>query len=352
MSRKTKSKVNSRKEREVFENCEKDLDLDHRRTSRTGTIISIFAVLCTVFGILWKFTIKSYTIIPQFKLTYYWVTIGFLLAVSIAVVIIKDIILFIVADLQRYNLRKQNYKEFDEKSDDLFNALVDDFVSYLKVILTYMLSLIIMDAILCDDKSRWIYIVIIIEILVCMLVIIWFFREKITKEKITAAVKKYLKKIGVLLVFMLFCFEIAVIIAFQKQATINCTFGTNGEIELCNSSGIFNYGLNIEIYDEESRVYEKNIKIQDKDIPNLLRSREEVYKENIGEKNNRGYIWDKELLNWKYVLDLKDLNIDDEKVYYIEITVNYDGNYYEIKNEFYKNSNTYLFCTEKSTKTY
>ena len=129
---------------------------------------------------------------------------------------------------------------------------------------------------------------------------------------------------------------------------------------LQNSSGEFEYNMQIEIYDSEGVIYKDNMEISDEDIPNLLRSREEVYDMSANAKGKNeekdiNVIPEKEQLYWKYIIDLNDemdKELDEGRMYQIVITVDRDKKSYEVVNQFYKVNDKYVFCTENITKTY
>ena len=47
-----------------------------------------------------------------------------------------------------------------------------------------------------------------------------------------------------------------------------------------------------------------------------------------------------------------DKKLDEGRMYYIVITVDRDKKSYEVVNQFYKENDQYVFCTENITKTY
>lgn len=337
----------------------KDNDEEQRRSTRLGALLAIVAAVWAICNFSWKYLEKTLLVVPQGVL-FWWLGIGFSIIIAIALIILIYIFGFIATDLQRYNLKNPDYKSYDEKSDIKFHSLVDNTILYLQILCVYMASSLIIGAICSDGLEKLEYIVIIILFSIIFLMLLYMYRKELTKDKVWKTLKKYGCKFAILALVSFLCLVFVAIVVYPKTATINVLFESDGQIMLQNSSGEFEYNMQIEIYDSEGVVYKKDIEISDEDIPNLLRSREEVYDmsantKDKNEKRDNNVIPGKEQLYWKYIIDLnddKDKKLEEGKTYYIVITVDHDKKSFEVVNQFYKVNDKYVFCMGNITKTY
>ena len=356
--KKQDTKTNYPEVQETMVHC-KNNDEEQRRSTRLGALLIIVAAVWAICNFSWKLLEKTFSVVPQ-GILFWWLAIGFSIVVAVALFILFYIICFIATDLQRYNLKNHDYKSYDEKSDNRFKSLVDNTIIYLQILCFYMASSLIIEAICSDGRDKLEYIVIIILFSIMFLVLLYMYRKEMTKDKVWKALKKYGCKFIILAFVSSLCLVSVINIVYPKTATINVLFESDGKIVLQNSSGEFKYNIEIEIGSVEGVVYKKNIELLNEDIPNLLRSREEVYgidannKDKI-EKNDNGVIHGKEQLYWKYFFDLNndmDKKLDEGRMYHIVITVGRDKKSYEVANQFYKENDQYVFCTEEITNTY
>lgn len=335
----------------------KDNDEEQRRSTRLGALLEIVAFGYTICNISWKCLKKMFFAVPQTGILFLWLRIGFSIIFAIELIVFCYIVWYIITDLQRYNLKNSNYKLFDKRSDDRYQSLVDNTIVYLQMLCVYMTSSLVINAKYSNGWEKLEYIAIIILFSIMFLMLLYMCRGEITKEKVWNTLKKYSCKFVILAFVSSLCL---VFVINTKTATINVLFETDGQIVLQNSSWEFEYNMQIEIYDSKGVVYKDNIEISDEDIPNLLRSREEVYDmsantKDKNEKKDNNVIPEKEQLYWKYIIDLnddKDKKLEEGKTYYLVITVDHDKKSYEIVNQFYKVNDQYVFCTENITKTY
>lgn len=338
----------------------KDNDEEQRRSTRIAVLLVIVAAVWTICNFFWKLLKKTILVVPQTGILFWWIAGGFSIIAAIAFIILIYILCFIATDLQRYNLKNPDYKSYDEKSDIKFQSLVDNTILYLQILCVYMASSLVIDAICSDGWEKLEYIAIIILFSIMFLMLLYMYRKELKKDKMWKAFKKYGCKFAILALVSFLCLVFVANVVYPKTATINVLFESDGQIMLQNSSGEFEYNMQIEIYDSEGVVYKKNIEILDEDIPNLLRSREEVYDmsantKDKNEKRDNNVIPGKEQLYWKYIMDLndnRDKKLEEGKTYYIIITVDHDKKSYEVANQFYKVNDKYVFCTENITKTY
>ena len=298
----------------------KDNDEEQRRSTRLGALLEIVAFGYTICNISWKCLKKMFFAVPQTGILFLWLRIGFSIIFAI------ELIVFC-------------------------------YIVYLQMLCVYMTSSLVINAKYSNGWEKLEYIAIIILFSIMFLMLLYMCRGEITKEKVWNTLKKYSCKFVILAFVSSLCL---VFVINTKTATINVLFETDGQIVLQNSSWEFEYNMQIEIYDSKGVVYKDNIEISDEDIPNLLRSREEVYDmsantKDKNEKKDNNVIPEKEQLYWKYIIDLnddKDKKLEEGKTYYLVITVDHDKKSYEIVNQFYKVNDQYVFCTENITKTY
>ncbi len=338
----------------------KDNDEEQRRSTRLGALLAIVAAVWALCNFSWKLLAKTISVVPQTGVLFWWIAGGFSIIIAVALIILIYILDFIATDLQRYNLKNTDYQSYDEKSDIRFQSLVDNTIIHLQMLYIYMASSLVIDAICSDGWEKVEFIIIIIIIIILFLMMLYRHRKELTKDKMWKAFKKYGCKFAILALVSFLCLVFVAIVVYPKTATINVLFESDGQIMLQNSSGEFEYNMQIEIYDSEGVVYKKDIEISDEDIPNLLRSREEVYDmsantKDKNEKRDNNVIPGKEQLYWKYIIDLnddKDKKLEEGKTYYIVITVDHDKKSFEVVNQFYKVNDKYVFCMENITKTY
>lgn len=103
---------------------------EQRRTTRLGAIIAIVAVIGTLCAFLFKMTISSLTVWSEQGVMYWYLQALFSFALSTSVIIFIDIVLYVISDLKRYNTLDQNYKQYDQESDNRYMYLLSDFRIY------------------------------------------------------------------------------------------------------------------------------------------------------------------------------------------------------------------------------
>ena len=112
---------------------------EQRRTTRLGAIIAIVAVIGTLCAFLFMMTISSLTVWSEQGVMYWYLQALFSFALSTSVIIFIDIVLYVISDLKRYNTLDQNYKQYDQESDNRYMYLLSDFRIY-TIILNYSRS--------------------------------------------------------------------------------------------------------------------------------------------------------------------------------------------------------------------
>lgn len=121
---------------------------EQRRTTRLGAIIAIVAVIGTLCAFLFKMTISSLNVWSEQGVMYWYLQALFSFALSTSVIIFIDIVLYVISDLKRYNTLDQNYKQYDQESDNRYMYLLSDFRIY--TIMRICITKISTFLILCD----------------------------------------------------------------------------------------------------------------------------------------------------------------------------------------------------------
>ena len=126
-------RMNKNKQEEI------EADKQNRRNNRLSTIVAILAVWGTLCVTLFRFTRQKFVIWPEQGYTYYILMWGIcIIPLAGMILIFWDIVRYVVADLNRYNLRNPYYKELDEKSDERYEILTNDFKSMLGILIFWV----------------------------------------------------------------------------------------------------------------------------------------------------------------------------------------------------------------------
>ena len=91
---------------------------EQRRTTRLGAIVAIVAVIGTLCVFLFKMSMAALNVWSEQGVMYWYLQALFLFALSTSVIIFIDIVLYVISDLKRYNTLDQNYKQYDQESDN------------------------------------------------------------------------------------------------------------------------------------------------------------------------------------------------------------------------------------------
>lgn len=164
MSKKKHKKKNKKmKKREIHkmqvENQQEILvdaaEKEQRRTTRLGAIIAIVAVIGTICAFLFKMTISSLNVWSERGVIYWYLQALFSFALSTSVIIFIDIVLYVISDLKRYNMLDQNYKQYDQESDNRYMYLLSDFRIYTIMIIFVFILYIPLSAIYGEESQKW-----------------------------------------------------------------------------------------------------------------------------------------------------------------------------------------------------
>ena len=104
-----------------------DVDREQRRNTRLGAIIAIVAIVGTACAFLFKMTVSTLNVWSEHGVTYWYLKGLFLSALSISVIIFIDIVIYVISDLKRHDISNENYKQYDQISDEKYKYLLTEF---------------------------------------------------------------------------------------------------------------------------------------------------------------------------------------------------------------------------------
>lgn len=322
---------------------------EQRRTTRLGAIIAIVAVIGTLCAFLFKMTISSLNVWSEQGVMYWYLQALFSFALSTSVIIFIDIVLYVISDLKRYNTLDQNYKQYDQESDNRYMYLLSDFRIYTIMIIFVFILSIPLSAIYGEESQKWSGILVscLCAVVGIVLVVQWVKHK--SKEEIKRILLKVGEKIVEWLLVALFCFTISAIFIVNNKATISVSYNADGIVEICNTSAENYNGLDIEIWNMDGeKIYTESVEKE-----KLLFAREDKYVNNEveGEKVAEGILINSECLHWKYMFDLKEV-INESGEYCVSITVHQDGKSAFLMNSLSAENKKYIFAKYSMEKDY
>lgn len=322
---------------------------EQRRTTRLGAIIAIVAVIGTICAFLFKMTISSLNVWSERGVIYWYLQALFLFALSTSVIIFIDIVLYVISDLKRYNMLDQNYKQYDQESDNRYMYLLSDFRIYTIMIIFVFILSIPLSAIYGEESQKWSGILAscLCAVVVIVLVVQWVKHK--SKEEIKRILLKVGGKIAKWMFVALLCFTIGAIFIVNNKATISVSYNADGIVEICNTSAESYNGLDIEIRNMDGeKIYTESVEKE-----KLLFAREDKYVNNEvdGEKVAEGILINSECLHWKYMFDLKEV-INESGEYCVSITVHQDGKSAFLINSLSVENKEYFFAKDSMEKDY
>lgn len=322
---------------------------EQRRTTRLGAIITIVALIGTLCAFFFKMTISSLNIWSEQGVLYWYLQAFFLLSLSTSVIVCIDIVLYLTSDLKRYNTCDQNYKQYDEGSDNRYRDLLNDFRMY-TIMLFFVFSLSIpLSAIYGEENQKWIRSLISCLWALAGIVFVVKWVKDTNKEEIKRTLQTVGGKIAKWIFVALFCFAIGGIFIVNNKATISVSYNADGIVEICNTSAESYNGLDIEIWNMDGEIiYTKSVEKE-----KLLFAREDKYVNNKvdGEKVAEGILINSECLHWKYMFDLNEV-INESGEYSVSITVHQDGKSAFLINSLSVENKEYIFAKDSMEKDY
>lgn len=322
---------------------------EQRRTTRLGAIIAIVAVIGTLCAFLFKMTISSLNVWSEQGVMYWYLQALFSFALSTSVIIFIDIVLYVISDLKRYNTLDQNYKQYDQESDNRYMYLLSDFRIYTIMIIFVFILSIPLSAIYGEESQKWSGILVscLCAVVGIVLVVQWVKHK--SKEEIKRILLKVGGKIAEWMFVALLCFTISTIFIVNNKATISVSYNADGIVEICNTSAENYNGLDIEIWNMDGeKIYTESVEKE-----KLLFAREDKYVNNEveGEKVAEGILINSECLHWKYMFDLKEV-INESGEYCVSITVHQDGKSAFLINSLSVENKEYIFAKDSMEKDY
>lgn len=324
-------------------------DDSSRRDARLASIIGIVATLVTFCSILFKCTKKVAAVWPESGHAYYIIMYSFfVIPLAASLIICFDILRYIMADLNRYNLDDVNYKMYDKDSDQKYAYVIKDFKIMLVVFLIVLIAIDIISAFLEKSIINFcIGMLICIGVFVC---IIYFFKEKgckgIEYKKAIYVIKRLI--FLVLMIFIVYFFDL--VFLTNSVGQLDALFYEKGEIIIENAIDENFGGANLCIYDNNDNIIDK----MDISVDDVLLAKESAV-QNI--KNDKGKEIAKaqkllgEMLYWRYKYNIKNLKLSNGQ-YYVCIDIFQKNRTVEIINMFEVEDDVYEFGRKEIHKEY
>lgn len=349
---KKKTKNNIRKSKKLDNgNREKDkkcCDKKERRDTRQGTIISIIAILGTICTVLFKYTKSVLSVWPISGWIYYvFMWSLFIVPLSAALLIFKDIIIYVIYDLKRYNVQDSEYEQYDKESDKKYYLLITNFRIVIVICVTFFMYFIVLLSIEKYLSQKLLSIVILTSIMAAIVYILnWIKRKKIEKENVLKVVKT-LGAIVLTTVLVLYC---AFFLSINRNAQADVQFASNGTISISNAIDEQFGEIKITVYDSNNTIFlEKDVQVDD--VLGAKEAKIHNISDESGEEIGYGQGIKDEMLYWFYQYDLKDLSLSKGK-YCVEIEILQDGKSVELINMFSVEKKEYLFAKSAISKKY
>lgn len=332
-----------------------------RRSIRLSTIVAIVVILGSISLFLFKLANAAINQWPE-KVNAYSVyfMILFIAPLSVALIVLFDIIVYILVDLKRYDVLQTVYKSFDIESDKKYSKMIRDFKIGIWINL-FVLSGIFPVSFIYDEQREVLNVVIGIvffSILVLALIVIAIARlvgYVKTKDKYMRKEKRNLifynlGTIGKTVLLGVFIFTVALALTQRSTARMDASFTNRGLMTLENESDEEQGTLFFKVYDNDHNILlEKTV-----DQSAFLFAKEsKMVKNEIRE----GLIvkatsLDSERLYWKYIFDLKDLRLR-EGTYCVSIKYEQKNREIEINNMFSIGKfNKFEFANDRMEKEY
>lgn len=205
-------------------------------------------------------TISSLNVWSEQGVMYWYLQALFSFALSTSVIIFIDIVLYVISDLKRYNTLDQNYKQYDQESDNRYMYLLSDFRIYTIMIIFVFILSIPLSAIYGEESQKWSGILVscLCAVVGIVLVVQWVKHK--SKEEIKRILLKVGGKIAEWMFVALLCFTISAIFIVNNKATISVSYNADGIVEICNTSAENYNGLDIEIWNMDGeKIYTESV---------------------------------------------------------------------------------------------
>ena len=324
-------------------------DIPSRRDSRLGSIIGIIAIMVTLCSVLFRCTKAVMSAVPESGYAYYIMLWSiFLTSLSSAIFIVLDIILYVMADLKRYNVLDEKYEDYDKESDIKYATMIKDFKIVLGTILSELSLLFLISGFSQKNIEGLFGFIVGLVLLVIVIVV---FIEKLIKRKISwKKIWDITKRLAILGVILAITLYIELVLICSRCGKVDVIFDEQGNILIQNSiDEEFGKGT-LRIYDENGGVVTE-IDITEDVILQAKTSTGQTLKNNKGDEIGKTQKIPGEMLYWKYQYNINNLKLEDGK-YSVRIEIVQKQRDVCIINMFEINNSKYYFGTNSIEKEY
>ena len=332
-------RMNKNKQEEI------EADKQNRRNNRSSMVVAIAAVLVTVYMTWFKYILQVFTNWPKKGLIYYILIWGiYIFPLSGGLLISYNAIVYIIKDLNRYNVKNISCKELDEESDKCYEILTTNFEFVLRIIISWMVFSGIVFT-LTDYFLKNIFINCTVVSIICLIIIIFLYKKQVLKKDVIIV---YGRKIRDVIVISMLVLLTVLSILIMDHPQVDITYSDNGKIILEDEYTGSVEGISICVTD----INEKNIATQEVNKEDALWAMESETKyvkmgddievasgQDINEE--KGY--------FRYQYDLEDLQLTDGK-YYVVIEVSHHAQSAKIENMFEMADGKYTFAKKEFSK--
>lgn len=324
-------------------------EIEARRSSRTGTIIAVIAIVATICSFLFKCVQDVLKVWPQSGYIHYvFMWSIFIVPLSCALVILWDIVVFVVNDLNRCNVCDSNFRSYDDISDKKYSELIKDF----KIMLGLVLVIVgVYGGVALVTQKNIIGIVSIsIFIISIFIACVISVKDKKRKSIPWRQIWNVLKRCIVFGVVTLVVFAMSLGIITNTRGQFICTFGENGLVELQNAIDDNYCDAKIIIRD----ISDEEILNIDISKDKLLLAKETLENDLTDEKGNVMGTAQKlsgEMLYWKYRMNMNEFGLSDGK-YSLAIELHQGSCHVTVLNMFVLENGKYYYGTDKLVKNY
>lgn len=324
--------------------CRKDSGLEGRRTSRTGTIITVLALGITVCSFLFGLVQRVLKVWPQSGCIHYVLVWSiFLVPLSCALVILGDIVEFLLSDLNRCNVDEINFSRYDAISDKNYSKLIYDFKISVGIVLVILVAYVIVNTVMQKN---------LLGIVIIVFFILWMIslKDNIKRMIPVRLIQIVLKRLGTFGLAIFVVFTVSIGIVANTEGQFICTFSENGVVELQNA---------IEDYFDDARIIirdtsDENIVNMDISEDELLFANEMLKSDLMDNKGNvmgTAHQLSGEMLYWKYRVNMNTFSLPEGK-YTLVIELHQGSSHVTISNMFVLEKGTYYFGKDKMEKNY
>lgn len=324
-------------------------DRANRRDVRLGTIIGIVAILVTFCSVLFRYTKSVIAFWPESGYIYYILIWSILLIpLSATLIICVDIVFYVIADLNRYNLENEEYQKYDKESDIKYSLMINDFKIMLGVFCVWIIVIAIINAFYQRSVGSIIYGVLTTSILV--LGGIFLIKKIACGEVKREKVWDVFKRLVVLIIMVCFVLLVVITLVTNNSAKADIIFDENGDIVIENAIDEDFGTVSLSVKDDGGHLIDrKDVLAED-----VLQARESTgrrIKNNNGEEIGKALGIPGELLYWKYRYRTNELELSDGK-YYVVIEIVQEKRTVKIINMFELRDSIYIFCKDAIHKEY